>query len=229
MRTYTKKQEELIKKLYPSTDTTKLAQKLGRSVLSVYHKAYAMGLKKTDEYFRTHVAGRLTKADSKGIQTRFKKGHVPANKGKKMPDEVYEKVNATMFKKGQVPHNTKHFGKPYLNVMVKKGQVDKTWYIQVDKRRLTYLTYLCKNAGIDMKGKKPRLKEGYDFSKPPTLDDITVITNKQNMLRNSICRFPEDVRLLITARAALTRQINKRHEKQRDNTDRCEAGSLQRN
>lgn len=41
-----------------------------------------------------------------GLTGRFEKGQIPHNKGKKMPPEVYEKVKATMFKKGNRPHNT---------------------------------------------------------------------------------------------------------------------------
>lgn len=37
---------------------------------------------------------------SSGLNGQFTKGHVPANKGKKMPKEQYEKSNRTMFKKG---------------------------------------------------------------------------------------------------------------------------------
>lgn len=40
-----------------------------------------------------------------GIDCRFGKGHIPANKGKKMSPEQYEKCKATMFKKGNVPAN----------------------------------------------------------------------------------------------------------------------------
>ncbi len=39
---------------------------------------------------------------------RYGKGQIPFNKGKKMSVETYAKVSATMFKKGNKPHNTKH-------------------------------------------------------------------------------------------------------------------------
>ena len=41
-----------------------------------------------------------------GLTGRFEKGQISHNKGKKMPPEVYEKAKATMFKKGNRPHNT---------------------------------------------------------------------------------------------------------------------------
>lgn len=40
-----------------------------------------------------------------GIDTRFKKGQISHNKGKKTPPEIVAKTRATQFKKGQIPHN----------------------------------------------------------------------------------------------------------------------------
>ena len=45
-----------------------------------------------------------------GVDCRFEKGHVPANKGKPMSQEQYEKCKATMFKKGDVPANHMEVG-----------------------------------------------------------------------------------------------------------------------
>lgn len=45
-----------------------------------------------------------------GLTGRFKAGHVPANKGKKMPPEVYAKAAPTMFKKGNIPGNRMEIG-----------------------------------------------------------------------------------------------------------------------
>lgn len=47
---------------------------------------------------------------------RFPKGHVPQNKGKKMPPETYAKVQGTMFKKGQMPTNHREIGSERINV-----------------------------------------------------------------------------------------------------------------
>lgn len=40
-----------------------------------------------------------------GRNGKFQKGHVPANKGKKMTPEEYAKAAPTMFKSGHKPHN----------------------------------------------------------------------------------------------------------------------------
>lgn len=40
----------------------------------------------------------------------FAKGHVPANKGQKMPETTKEKLKNTWFKKGNSPHNTREIG-----------------------------------------------------------------------------------------------------------------------
>lgn len=47
---------------------------------------------------------------SNGVVCRFSKGHVPANKGKKMSADVYTRISATMFKKGNIPVNHKPVG-----------------------------------------------------------------------------------------------------------------------
>lgn len=51
-----------------------------------------------------------------GRDTRFKKGHVPANKGKKLSTEVYEKLSETMFKKGNIPTNYRPVGSERVNI-----------------------------------------------------------------------------------------------------------------
>lgn len=45
----------------------------------------------------------------------FEKGQVPPNKGKKMSAETYEKVAATMFRKGNVPKNHRPIGSERVN------------------------------------------------------------------------------------------------------------------
>ena len=72
-----------------------IAQRTGcrRGNRNVMQKAWKMGIR--------------YKGPRRGV---FKPGHETFNKGKKMPAEVKAKVEKTMFKKGNLPHNTKSKG-----------------------------------------------------------------------------------------------------------------------
>lgn len=45
-----------------------------------------------------------------GVDAKFKKGHIPQNKGKPMSAEQYKKCKDTMFKKGNIPNNKMKVG-----------------------------------------------------------------------------------------------------------------------
>lgn len=76
--------------------------------------------KEIREEFLARFGGEVTKSfpssyiTNHGLNTGrngwFEKGHVPANKGKKMSPAQYEKCKCTMFKKGQKPVNTAAIG-----------------------------------------------------------------------------------------------------------------------
>lgn len=84
---------------------------------------------------------------SRGIKSgtmggRFTPGRVPANKGKKLPKELYEQLVPTMFKKGNVPHNHRPVGSERIDkkdgyVSVKVAEPNK-WKL---KQRLMYEQY----------------------------------------------------------------------------------------
>lgn len=59
---------------------------------------------------------------SSGLTGHFEKGHVPHSKGKKMSPEQYEKCKATMFKKGNCPHNHREIG---------SERIGKDGYLQI--------------------------------------------------------------------------------------------------
>lgn len=204
-----------IKKLedeFPHRKTELIAGDLGLTYHLVSNKAYQMGLKKTEAFTRSAECNRLD--GIKGMDTRFKKGHISHNKWKKMSKELYEKVKHTFFKPGHTPATTKFFGKPYLHTRKRKdGYIEKVWFIQESaNKRSAYLSYLCRINGIDLAGKVPVLRSGFDNSRPPTIQDIEVITYEENMSRNSLYRYPEELVNLIKVKAALKRQINKQNK-----------------
>jgi len=93
----------VLRTLYPTVTSQKIADKIGCSLYTVYGKAYELGLKKSEEFLQSEDSGRLTKNKVVGFNTRFKKGFTPWNKDTK----GLTASNKTSFKKKPSPsqHN----------------------------------------------------------------------------------------------------------------------------
>ena len=115
-RKWTQQEEETLLRLYedPKVFPKDIAKMLGRTLPQVYNKARKMGLNAPME--RIRMAGKIGMQHPKSIATRFSKGHIPPNKGKKVSPEVYEKMSVTMFKKGHTPVNHREVGSERINV-----------------------------------------------------------------------------------------------------------------
>lgn len=105
-----------MRKLFPTTITRELAEKLGRNAAAVHARAKKLGLKKTAEHIRLH-GGWLTGAE--GSKTRFTPGQQPWNTG----NFGVRHSPKTEFKKGQRPPNWKPLGSVLINsdgILVRK-------------------------------------------------------------------------------------------------------------
>lgn len=105
---WSKDEERYLIQNYPNHTAKEIADKLGRSERSVYFRASLLNLKKDMEFIR--AIGRKAAKHPLSVATRFKKGNISPNKGKKLSAETYEKVKRTMFHKGCRPHNTAPVG-----------------------------------------------------------------------------------------------------------------------
>lgn len=115
-RKWTQQEEKTLIQLYgdPKVFAKDIAKMLGRTLPQVYNKARKMGLNAPME--RIRMAGKIGMQHPKSIATRFSKGNIPPNKGKKVSPEVYEKMSVTMFKKGHTPVNHREVGSERINV-----------------------------------------------------------------------------------------------------------------
>ena len=97
----------------------------------MWQRARILGLLKSD-VFLTNLGKRLAES-GKGKATRFPKGNVPFNKGKKewqfRSRESMEKCAMTQFKAGQVPHNAHPEGYECM-------RSDGYLYIKTSERRM---------------------------------------------------------------------------------------------
>lgn len=193
---------DIIRQRYPFEPTKKIADDLGLSEGSVYNRAYAMGIKKDPVYLRStqYPPGYLG-----GKATQFKKGHVPPNKGQKMSKEVYDKVAHTMFKKGTIPPNTQPIGtihqrkdtggKMYLYIKL----ADSKWQL------LNRYTWEQHNGPIP-KGMVVVYKDGNYLNND--INNLLMITMKENMARNTIQRYPAELQQVIKLKCKLIKKIN---------------------
>ncbi|MDA3943681.1 MAG: HNH endonuclease signature motif containing protein [Bacteroidetes bacterium] len=190
---------------YPHISSIVIAEFLQVSLPAVYNQANLLGLKKSEAFLLSEKSGRLNKklADV-GRRYRFKKGHVPANKGKKMSPEVRERIKHTWFKKGHEPINTKHdgyisirkdsHGRPYAHIRISKGRFD-----------LLHRYIWKQHNGPVPDDKIVTFKNGdtSDFR----IENLELITREENMLRNTRHNYPIELQEAIIALNKLKKSI----------------------
>jgi hypothetical protein len=193
---------DIIRERYPFEPTKKIADDLGLSESSVYNRAFAMGIKKDPKYLRStqYPPGYLG-----GKATQFKKGNVPANKGQKMSTEVYQKVAHTMFKKGSKPMNTQPIG----TIHQRRNTGGKMYqYIKLadcNWQLLNRYTWEMHNGPIP-KGMVVVYKDGNYMNND--INNLLMITKKENMARNTIQRLPKELQQVMRLKCKLIKKIN---------------------
>ena len=201
---------DIIKERYPHEQTQKIADDLELSYGQVCNRAYKMGLKKTQEFLNSPASGRgqMIKA---GIAYRYKPGNVSWNKGGKMSDDVYIKAAPTMFKKGNRPNNWKTNGTIVIR-LDKSGRKYK--YIKIsDSNWQLYHRYLWEQAfGQIPKNSKLIFKNG--DSSDCDLNNLELITLAEAMNRNTIHRYPAELKEIIKLNKKLIKKINGKEQNQ---------------
>lgn len=148
-----------------------------------------------------------------GIDTRFKKGQVPANKGKK----GINKANKTSFKKGNIPANRKPIGSERKDkrdgsilIKVQDGNLTKNW---MSKSR-----YIYEQAyGKIPKGYKVIFadKNNQNFD----LDNLILVSSAEELIMNRRKLIKNDKELTKTGAviAKVIDKVNKINEKYNKN------------
>lgn len=199
-------QNEIIRQRFPHEKTQGIADDLGLSYSQVANRAFSMGLKKTLEFKRSESSGRHNFIEG-GKKFRFKPGDIPFNKGKEMPTEIYEKVKATMFKKGNRPHNWKPDG-----TIVERKDADQSGrvYLYYKVRDSKWILYHNKvwidHNGPIPKGSLIRFIDGN--TRNCDISNLEMVSMKDNMARNTIQRFPEEIQAIIKLTSKLNKKIN---------------------
>lgn len=188
-------EDNVMRKHYRNTLNADLAKALGRSVPSILNRARRLGLVKDPDFILEFG--------------RFQKGHVPANKGKKMPYNA--NVARTQFKKGIIPPNTVPVG---TEVVDKEGYLKRKVSDRKDVPARRNWKYVHRMVWEEHNGPVPKgsivvFKNG--DSSDIRIENLECITRAQHAIRNRD-KYPEDIHRLTQMIGALNRQINKRKE-----------------
>lgn len=193
--TFTAEQDAFIKANYLIMPEKTIAKKISKSGFGVRLALKRLGLKIPREIIEKRIK-----------ESQYKKGRTPENKGKKMPPDKYAKCAVTMFKKGNIPHNTNYDGHERISkdgvieVRVKLG-------LYVAKHRLIWE----KANGIIPKGHIVVFKDKNPLN--CVLENLEMITREENMRRNTVHRYPPELKHVMKLTKKLERRI-KNHEEQ---------------
>jgi hypothetical protein len=204
---WTQSEVDYLMNHFANTRTCVIQKNLARSYSSVAGKAALLGLVKSAEFKASHASGRMLKGDMRGKETQFKKGTVPANKGKKMSARQYAIASATMFKPGQDPKNTLHDGA--ITVRTDKRGVKHQW-IRIAKAKWVplHMHNYQQSFGEIPKGMVVVFKDRNTLNAHPS--NLALLSMADNMRRNTIHQYPEDIKKAIRLVGKLKRTINEK-------------------
>ena len=192
-------------KRYPFENTAAIAKDLGLTISQVYNYAWAYKIHKDPKYLKTAASGRYNVGTKSNQATQFKPGHIPKNKGVKMPAEMYEMVKPTMFKKGNKPHNTKPVGT--INVRAdKSGRVYQYIKIKDSHWELLHRYVWTQENGEIPRGYVINFIDGNFMN--CELSNLRLKTRGEMAVMNSIHRYPAEVRDLIKLTNKLKNKTN---------------------
>lgn len=207
MSRWTEDERRILKEMYPHHTAKEIAAVLGRNTSSVYNQARLLGVKPTKE--RLQQAGRMLSQDARSAATRFKKGNIPATKGKRLSQEVYEKIRPTMYKKGHTPVNRREVGSERVN---REGYVEVK-VAEPNKWMLKHRVVWEQANGKIPQGCNIQFRNGDKTD--VRLENLYMISRAEQLkTENGIwTRYPAELLKVITLKAALKRKINSINKK----------------
>lgn len=214
-RHWTPAEDNHLREHYPHQRAAVVAQAINRSVSAVYARAAHLGLSKSAAFYESAYSGR-TGHNNHGASTRFKKGHTTWNKGKTGWDAGGRSAE-TRFKKGRpahTAHNYQPIGSSRINRdghLERKVTDDPTL---VPSRRWTPVYRLVWESahGAIPPGHVVRWLPGMAtaIEAEITADKLECISKAEHASRNTIHRYPREVKQVIRLNAKLKRKLKAR-------------------
>lgn len=193
---WTEQQLATLTALYPNSTMQELKEAIGRSECSIYNKAFALGLYKSEQHIERVQRITTKNLVEGGAKSRFQKGNATWNKGV----TGYMGANKTSFKKGNVPHQTREVGAVRLD---KDGKT----LIKQSSGHWKYEHILLWESvhGELPKDKVIKFIDGNINNLK--IENLQAVTRSDLMLINSIYRYPKELQSAIKILNKLKRKV----------------------
>ena len=218
---WTEDEKRIVREMYEDHFAAEIAKVVGKTVSGVYWQARQMGLHCSKE--KRSRSGKLSSDNPNCIASRFKKGSVPKNKGKKMAPEQYEKIKGTFFKKGHTPVNYRPVGSERVNA---DGYVEVK-VADPNKWRAKHRVVWEEAYGPIPPGHNVQFRNGN--REDLRLENLYLISKAEQMEKeNSIyAKYPEELRSVIRLKGSIKRQITE-YNKKYENGKECKSRDSER-
>ena len=203
---WTQIEKAIVRTFYADAPTKVIAAALSRTRESIYRLARQLGLRKSEAYLNGPASGRLDGV--RGGASRFPKGHQPWNKGQSF--EAGGRSAETRFKSGNRPHTWLPIGSYRITkegtlqrkISDAPGNNSRRW------RGVHELVWIEHNGPVPV-GHIIIFKPGMRTTEASliTIDRVECITLAENMRRNMLHRYPQEIVRAIQLRGALNRRI----------------------
>jgi hypothetical protein len=193
----------ILTQMFANNPTVVICKMLGRTYSSVSQHARILGLSKSHEFLKSHQSGRLSKLMKKGYEYRFPKGSSPWNKGKHF--NAGGRSAETQFKKGEY-RPAKEF---YLH-KDKNGKYYKHVRVAPGKRMPLHRVNWERANGSIPKRFIVCFKDGDTLN--CELSNLFLLSKADNMNRNSIQRFPAELKTTMKVLSKFKRKIKSYEE-----------------
>lgn len=196
--TFTAEQDQFIRDNYLKIPAKRLAKLIGKSQYGTFYRLKKLGLKVPDPLKEEWKYQGL------------KKGH-GWNKGMKqceyMDEDSIRRTMPTRFKKGNLPHNTREDGDLSLRadgyIWMRTGLAKWEMLHRVIYSRHHGIELTCQDNIIFKDGNHNNFE----------IENLLLVSHEELMERNTIHRYPEDLKEVMRALSKLKRKI-KQYEKQ---------------
>lgn len=211
--------DALLRAIYADAPTPEVARRLRRSLSGTYGRAMMLGLHKSETYLASPAACRLRRGDNVDAESRFTKGHVPANKGLRRPGWSVGRMKETQFRKGERRGVAAKLWKPIGTERISKDgyrerKINNDLPLQRRWRAVHLLLWESVNGPLP-RSHAVAFKNGDRTD--VRLDNLELLTRRDLMARNTVHNLPKPLVQAVQLLGALRRKINRRSRNEEQN------------